>query len=107
MCRARDTPCWWSRHGSNWPTRGARGSTCLRAQWCLARYAPGRSARGRLRPCAYPVQRALTAAMRDAAAKLRDVHRMQAWAGQAAALARAEPAREVVLRLWQDAEALL
>jgi nitronate monooxygenase len=58
-------------------------------------------------PAPYPVQRALTAAMRDAAAKLRDVHRMQAWAGQAAALARAEPAGEVVLRLWQEAEALL
>jgi hypothetical protein len=40
----------------------------------------------------YPVQRGLTAAMRDAAGKSRDVHRMQAWAGQAAALARAEPA---------------
>jgi nitronate monooxygenase len=32
---------------------------------------------------------------------------MQAWAGQAAALARAEPASELVLRLWQEAEALL
>jgi hypothetical protein len=28
------------------------------------------------------------------------VHRMQAWAGQSAALARAEPAAEVVRRLW-------
>jgi nitronate monooxygenase len=43
-------------------------------------------------PTPYPVQRGLTAAMRDAAAKSRDVHRMQAWAGQSAALARAEPA---------------
>ncbi len=33
--------------------------------------------------------------------------RMQAWAGQAAALARAEPAVEVVVRLWQEAETLL
>jgi len=31
---------------------------------------------------------------------------MQAWAGQAAALARAEPAGEFVLRLWEEAEAL-
>jgi CubicO group peptidase (beta-lactamase class C family) len=30
-----------------------------------------------------------------------------AWAGQAAALARAEPAGELVLRLWREAEALL
>jgi len=47
------------------------------------------------------------AAMRDAAGRSRDVHRMQAWAGQAAALARAEPAGELVLRLWREAEALL
>ena len=58
-------------------------------------------------PAPYPVQRGLTAAMRDAAARLRDIHRVQGWAGQAAALARAEPAGELVLRLWQEAEALL
>jgi nitronate monooxygenase len=58
-------------------------------------------------PAPYPVQRGLTAAMRDAAARSGDVHRMQAWAGQAAALARAEPAGDLVLRLWQEAEALL
>jgi nitronate monooxygenase len=45
--------------------------------------------------------------MRDEAGRSRDVHRMQAWAGQAAALAQAEPAGELVLRLWQEAEALL
>jgi nitronate monooxygenase len=43
----------------------------------------------------------------DVAARSRDVHRKQAWAGQAVALARAEPAGELVLRLWQEAEALL
>jgi nitronate monooxygenase len=32
---------------------------------------------------------------------------MQTWAGQGAALARAEPAGEVVRRLWSEAEALL
>ncbi len=58
-------------------------------------------------PAPYPVQRALTAAMRDAAGKSRDLDRLQAWAGQAAALARAEPAGELVLCLWQEAEALL
>src|SRR6185437_5451658 len=30
---------------------------------------------------------------------------MQAWAGQAAAFARGEPAAELVLRLWQQAQA--
>src|SRR5712692_6663527 len=58
-------------------------------------------------PAPYPVQRGLTTAMRESGARSNDVHRMQAWAGQAAAMARAEPAGEVVRRLWQEAEALL
>lgn len=58
-------------------------------------------------PAAYPVQRVLTAPMREAAAKAGDIDRMQAWAGQAAALARAEPAGETVRRLWSEAQALL
>ena len=58
-------------------------------------------------PAPYPIQRALTAAMREAGGKVGDVHRMQAWAGQAAALARAEPAGELVTRFWREAEALL
>lgn len=55
----------------------------------------------------YPVQRALTQAMRDAASKAGDIDRMQAWAGQSAMLARAEPAAEVVQRLWSGARQLL
>jgi nitronate monooxygenase len=58
-------------------------------------------------PAAYPVQRSLTAAMREAGGKAGDVQRMQAWAGQSAALARAEPASAVVERLWGEAQALL
>jgi nitronate monooxygenase len=58
-------------------------------------------------PAPYPVQRALTAPMRDAGGRARDINRMQAWAGQAAALARPEPAGEVVHRLWEEAAALL
>ncbi len=58
-------------------------------------------------PAPYPVQRALTAPMRAAATRANDVHRMQAWAGQAAALARAEPAGDIVRQIWAEAEALL
>ncbi len=58
-------------------------------------------------PAPYPVQRGLTAVMRESGVRANDVHRIQAWAGQAAAMARSEPAGEVVRRLWQEAEALL
>lgn len=54
-------------------------------------------------PAPYPVQRALTAAMRADGQAAGDVQRMQAWAGQSAALARAEPAGDVVTRLWREA----
>jgi nitronate monooxygenase len=58
-------------------------------------------------PAPYPVQRGLTQPMREAAAQANDAARMQAWAGQSARLARAEPAGEVVQRLWQETQALL
>ncbi len=58
-------------------------------------------------PAPYPVQRGLTAAMREAGQKASDAHRMQVWAGQAAAFARPEPAGEFLRRLWAEAETLL
>lgn len=58
-------------------------------------------------PAPYPVQRGLSAAMREAAARAGDIRRMQAWAGQSAALARVEPAGDVVRRLWQEGRRLL
>jgi nitronate monooxygenase len=55
----------------------------------------------------FPVQSAITAPMRDAAKAAGDPSRMQMWAGQAAALARAEPAAAVVTRVWGEAQGLL
>jgi nitronate monooxygenase len=58
-------------------------------------------------PAPYPVQRALTAPMRAAGQKDGDLGRMQAWAGQGARLARAEPAADAVRLLWEEAAVLL
>jgi len=56
---------------------------------------------------AFDLQRGLTQAMRDAAAKANDIDRMQAWAGQSAGLAPVRPAGEVARDLWEGAQALL
>ena len=58
-------------------------------------------------PAPYPVQRGLTAAMREAGAKAGDVERMQAWAGQGAHLAKAVPAGALVAAMWREAEQYL
>jgi nitronate monooxygenase len=58
-------------------------------------------------PAPYPVQRGLTAAMKAAGAAAGDYHRMQVWAGQAAAMARSVPAGDLVREVWETAQALL
>ncbi|CAN5721051.1 nitronate monooxygenase [soil metagenome] len=58
-------------------------------------------------PAPYPVQRALTQAMRDAATKSNDIERLQAWSGQSGRLAMARPAGDVVNELWGGAQASL
>lgn len=55
----------------------------------------------------YPVQRGFTRLMRDEARRAGDAERMQMWAGQAARLARAEPAGGIAQQLWTEACKLL
>lgn len=79
-----------------------RPGRSIATQYVLAAMSPGAP-----EPAPYPVQRGLTAALRQEALRTGDVQRMQAWAGQSAALAGAEPAEAVVRRLWVEAQRLL
>jgi nitronate monooxygenase len=45
--------------------------------------------------------------MREAAIASGDVERMQAWAGQSAAMAAARPAGEIVREIWDGAREML
>jgi len=58
-------------------------------------------------PAPYPVQRGLTAALRQAGEASHQLAQMQAWAGQGAALARPKPAERWLRELWADTSALL
>jgi nitronate monooxygenase len=70
-------------------------------------YVRGAAANDAPAPAPYPIQRGLTAAMRQAALKSGDIQRMQAWAGQSASLAKPVSAADLTQELWRDALALL
>lgn len=106
---AKTAPAWADGIGAARPedtiaTRAFSGrlGRSLRTNYATAAGAPEAPP-----PAPYPVQRNLTKAMRDEAARMGDLQRMQAWAGQSAGLARSLPAGEIVMGLWAGAEALL
>ncbi|HKT20447.1 MAG TPA: nitronate monooxygenase [Stellaceae bacterium] len=70
-------------------------------------YARAAAHRNAPHPAPYPVQRGLAQPMREAALRAGDIARLQAWAGQSAALARAEPAGALTRRIWDEALAHL
>jgi nitronate monooxygenase len=58
-------------------------------------------------PAPYPVQRGLTAPMKQAGATANDYHRMQVWAGQSAAMAKTVAAGTLVTDMWECARQFL
>ena len=106
---AKIAPAWAAAIGQANPedtlvTRAFSGRAARSIATAYARAATGKDAPN---PAPYPLQRALTQAMRDAGTKAGDVDRMQAWAGQSARLAQAEPAGAIVTSLWDSARGLL
>jgi nitronate monooxygenase len=102
-------PAWAAALGLATP-EGTRLTRAFSGRWGRAlatAYVRDAAAADAPEPAPYPVQRGLTAGMRKAAEVAGDVQHMQAWAGQAAGLAPARPAAEVVQGLWQGARALL
>ena len=79
-----------------------RAGRSIATGYVIAAQAPGTPP-----PASYPVQRGLTSAMRADAQKRGDLERMQAWAGQSAALAQAQPAARIVEETWARARSIL
>lgn len=72
-----------------------------------SKYTSAASAPDAPEPAPYPIQRHLTQAMREDAAKAGNLDCMQAWAGQSARLAPAVSARDTVSALWEGAQRAL
>jgi nitronate monooxygenase len=70
-------------------------------------YVTAAASPGAPQPVPYPVQRGLTARMKEAGAAANDHHRMQVWAGQSAAMAKPIPASDLLKEIWQEAQQYL
>lgn len=106
---AKIHPTWADAIGKSLPedTRVSRVFSGRAGRSIATTYVEAATATGVPNPAPYPVQRGLTGPMRAAGASEGDINRMQAWAGQSGALARAEPAEAVVKRVWADARAIV
>ena len=70
-------------------------------------YARAWEAPGAPHPAPYPVQRGLASPLRESGTNAGDIQRMQAWAGQSAAMSQPIPAGELVHEMWGVAAELL
>ena len=106
---AKIGPAWAAALGETLPeaTMVSRAFTGRPGRSLATAYAKAATAPGAPSPAPYPVQRGLTRGMTAAAAQGGDIDRMQAWAGQSAALASDRPAGDLVQSLWDGARALL
>jgi nitronate monooxygenase len=109
-CPEANTHPSWARALENLGPDGTmltRAWTGRLARAIVSDYARAWESAGAPRPAPYPVQRGLATALRESGTKAGDIQRMQAWAGQSAAMGRAIPAGDLVREMWDVADALL
>jgi len=109
-CPEAQTHPAWAQALENLPPDGTmltRAWTGRLGRAIASDYARAWEAPGAPRPAPYPVQRGLASPLRELGTKAGDIQRMQAWAGQAAAMSRAIPAGDLVREMWDAADALL
>lgn len=98
-------PAWAAALGATEPegTMLTRAFSGRAGRAIAGAYVRAAAAPGAPLPAPYPIQRGLSAPLRAEALQQGDQERMQAWAGQSAALARGLPAAELVAQFWHEA----